>query len=154
MWYLIIPAIVLLDQVTKIWATQAFVERGVQQILPIFNLTLAHNTGVSFSFFENLPSPWILIGLATLMTGFLFYWQAKEKDTWNRVALLVVIGGAIGNIIDRIRLGAVIDFLDVHWQQYHWPAFNVADMAVVCGMGLLFLSLFNVPSLLLKREKS
>ena len=143
MLYLIIPLIILLDQATKLWAIHAFLEHGYQEILPVFSLTLVYNTGVSFSFFNDLPTPWILITLALIITGFLFYWQTKEKDLWNRVTLLIIIGGALGNIIDRIRLGAVIDFLDVHWQQYHWPAFNVADSAVCLGMGLMFIALIR-----------
>ena len=143
MLYLIIPLIVLLDQVTKFGATYLFSKYGDIDVLPIFTLTLTHNTGVSFSFFNNLPTPWILITLALVITGFLFYWQLKEKDLWNRVTLLIIIGGALGNIIDRIRLGAVVDFLDVHWQEYHWPAFNVADSAVCLGMLMMFTALIR-----------
>ena len=141
MLYLIIPLIVLLDQATKILATNAFLKHGPQEITSFFRLTLIHNTGISLSLFNDLPSPWILTTLALLITGFLFYWQATEKNLLIRLTLLLIIGGALGNIIDRIRLGGVVDFLDIHWHEYHWPAFNVADAAVCSGMGLMFIIL-------------
>ena len=143
MLYWIIPLIVLLDQATKVWATRAFLAHKAQEITPFFNLSLVHNTGVSFSLLNNLPYAWILIALTVGITAFLFYWQLKEKDLLTRIALLIVIGGSIGNIIDRIRLGAVIDFLDFHWKQYHWPAFNIADSAVCIGVALILFSLIK-----------
>ena len=141
MLYLIIPLIVLLDQATKMWVTHTVLTHGAQEITSFFRLTLVHNTGISLSLFNDLPSPWILTSLALLITGFLFYWQATEKNLLIRLTLLIIIGGAIGNIIDRIRLGGVIDFLDVHWQELHFPAFNVADSAICFGMGLMFIVL-------------
>ena len=141
MLYLIIPLIVLLDQATKMWVTHTVLTHGAQEITSFFRLTLVHNTGISLSLFNDLPSPWILTSLALLITGFLFYWQATEKNLLIRLTLLIIIGGAIGNIIDRIRLGGVIDFLYVHWQELHFPAFNVADSAICFGMGLMFIVL-------------
>ena len=141
MLYLIIPLIVLLDQATKMWVTHTVLTHGAQEITSFFRLTLVHNTGISLSLFTDLPSPLILTSLALLITGFLFYWQATEKNLLIRLTLLIIIGGAIGNIIDRIRLGGVIDFLDVHWQELHFPAFNEADSAICFGMGLMFIVL-------------
>lgn len=147
MLYWIIPFIILLDQTTKVWATHEFLLHKAQEITPFFTLSLVHNTGVSFSLFNNLPYAWILITLTAGITALLFYWQLKEKDLLTRIALLIVIGGSVGNIIDRIRLGAVIDFLDFHWKHYHWPAFNIADSAVCIGVALILFSL-------MKRKKS
>ena len=110
-----------------------------------FNFVMAWNTGVSFSMFSGHGFyAWIfLITLALGITGVFLYWLWHEKRHVHGICYALVIGGAIGNVIDRARFGAVIDFLDFHVLGYHWPAFNVADMSVVTGISLLIIvSLF------------
>lgn len=115
------------------------------EITSFFNLVLAWNTGVSFSMFSNAGPymPYILIAVATAIAGLFAVWLWREDKHSHGICYALVIGGALGNIVDRARFGAVIDFLDFHAYGYHWPAFNVADMGVVIGICLLIIvSLF------------
>lgn len=102
---------------------------------PFFNLVRAWNTGVSFSMFNNHGGlgKIMLSLLALTIVGFLLNWLRKEKDKFLQISLGFIIGGAIGNVIDRVRLGAVFDFLDFHIGDSHWPAFNVADSFICIG---------------------
>lgn len=107
-----------------------------------FNLVSAWNRGVSFSMFDNLGGygVYVLSAFALIVVGVLLYWLKHEDSRLMQLALGFVIGGAIGNVIDRIRLGAVFDFLDVHIAEHHWPAFNVADSFICIGACLIILS--------------
>ena len=110
-----------------------------------FNLVRAWNTGVSFSMFNDWGM-WGVVLLSLLAFGiilFLLLWLRKEQSRVLQVALGLIIGGAVGNVIDRIRLGAVFDFLDFHIGEQHWPAFNVADSFICIGAGIIIIhSLF------------
>ena len=110
-----------------------------------FNLVRAWNTGVSFSMFNDWGM-WGVVLLSLLAFGiilFLLLWLRKEQSRVLQVALGLIIGGAVGNVIDRIRLGAVFDFLDFHLGEQHWPAFNVADSFICIGAGIIIIhSLF------------
>lgn len=140
--------LLLLDQVTKIWAVQNF-DGVVQPVLPFFNLVLVWNPGISFGIFQNhdgVAGPWVLTGLALLIVSLLIFWLVRTPRRRQQWALLTVIAGALGNVIDRILYGAVVDFLDFHLFGYHWPAFNVADICVVAGIAFLVIdSLFFEP---------
>ena len=109
------------------------------EILPVFNLVLAWNRGISFSLFhsEAAYAPFALAALAIGISAGLVVWLRRVGLRWPATGIGLVIGGAIGNVIDRLRFGAVVDFLDFHWAGYHWPAFNVADAAIT--VGVLFL---------------
>ncbi len=111
------------------------------EVTPFFNIVMAWNTGVSFSLFSDAGGimPYILIAVALAITGLFIFWLKNADTKWHSLAYALVIGGALGNVIDRARFGAVIDFLDFHIAGHHWPAFNVADMAVVCGVILLII---------------
>ena len=100
-----------------------------------FNLVKAWNKGVSFSMFDNASpyGPYILAAVSIVIVIFLLSWLRKENDKMLQVAIGFIIGGAIGNVIDRFRFGAVFDFLDVFYKNYHWPAFNVADSFICIG---------------------
>ena len=140
-------AVLVLDQITKIWVLNAFSE-SLQpvEVLPFFNLVLVWNTGVSFGMFGHMGDwgPWILVGLSLLICVFLVRWLMKAENRLSAISLGLIIGGAVGNVVDRVRFGAVVDFLDAHVLGYHWPAFNVADSAIVVGAAILiFESLFN-----------
>ena len=134
-------AIVVVDQVSKWW----IVERVMQPpriipVTPFFNLVMGWNRGVSFGLFNSDAAvAWVFIGLALAIVAFLAVWLAKADRTFVAVALGSVIGGAAGNIIDRIRFGAVADFLDFHAFGHHWPAFNAADTAISAGAVLLII---------------
>lgn len=115
------------------------------EVTSFFNIVMAWNTGVSFSMFSNYGGymPTILICVALGITLLFLIWLWRAESNFHALCYALVIGGALGNVVDRARYGAVIDFLDFHVMGYHWPAFNVADMAVVIGISLLIIvSLF------------
>lgn len=139
---LIAVLVIFFDQVTK-WVALSGLDFGQNPITvtSFFNLVLVWNRGVSFGMFNDAGAygPWILSGLAIAVVIGLLYWL-RQVDNWLAVSALgLVIGGALGNVIDRFRFGAVVDFLDVHVAGYHWPAFNIADAAICIGAGLLLL---------------
>lgn len=88
--------------------------------------------------------PYILAMVALLICAGLVWWMRKEKDKWTRVGIALIIGGAVGNVIDRFLYGAVVDFVDLHAFGYHWPAFNVADSAICIGAFLILLRAFRL----------
>jgi len=141
-------AIVLLDQLTKFWLYQYLVVDGVHAVtvLPFFNLVTVWNYGVSFGMFSTgvASTAWIFSLLALAISVALAIWLLRSDRVLLTVSLGLIIGGAIGNIIDRLRFGAVFDFLDFHAFGWHWPAFNVADSAITIGVAVLFVdSLFG-----------
>lgn len=149
MIYLIILLTIVFDQVSK---ALVYADLPLYQPIPVcpfFNLFFTMNKGVSFSFLasDSPLVPWLLSGFALGVCGLLAYWIAHEKDKWTRIGLALVLGGALGNVIDRIRLGAVIDFLDFYIGTYHWPAFNVADSAICVGVAIIIIKSFQ------KKEK-
>jgi len=120
-----------------------------REIIPgFFNLVHVRNTGVAFSFFAGADDPWrpkVLAGVAVAAVGavFFLYRQCRTEERAKRLALSLIAGGALGNLVDRLRFGEVVDFLDFYLGPYHWPAFNVADMAVSAGAGLLLYTLLR-----------
>jgi len=106
------------------------------EILPFFNLTMVWNEGISFGLFHG-SGIWILVGLALLITVVFSVWLTRAQGWLQAVSLAMVIGGAIGNVIDRLRFGAVADFFDFHVMGWHYPAFNIADCGIVVGIALL-----------------
>jgi len=109
------------------------------EVLPFFNLVTVWNRGVSFGMFasDSQLGPWLLSAFALAVCGFLLVYLSRAQRWLLIVAIGGVIGGAVGNVIDRVRFGAVADFLDFHAFGLHWPAFNVADSAIVVGVGLM-----------------
>jgi len=146
---LILAATVIgLDQISK-WAIMELMRPPrVIEITPFFNLVVGWNRGISFGLFNN-DSPlnaWILSILALSIAIVLVIWLSRTDRRSVAIGLGLIIGGAIGNVIDRLRFGAVFDFLDVHAYGFHWPAFNVADSAITIGAVLLVAdSLFARP---------
>ena len=133
--------IVIADQVIKWWAIGVLGEQpqGIE-VLPFFNLVLVWNRGISFGIFGGgaLP-PWLLGAVALAVTLALVIWLRRVETRLLAATIGLVIGGALGNVIDRFRFGAVADFLDFHWGGYHWPAFNLADAAISIGVVILLL---------------
>lgn len=140
----IILALMLLDQASKIWILHSFsADPAVRTLLPIFDLRLAFNSGVSFSFLHNAPAALLIAGASAVVLVLL--WFLKDAETaLARLAFALIIGGALGNIIDRVRFGFVVDFLHFHWQHWHFPTFNVADCGITIGAILLFIDAFMI----------
>ncbi len=136
----------VIDQASKWWImTLVLRPPRVVSLTPFFDLLPAWNRGISFGLLdtENGAGAWIFSGLALIIVGVLFVWLRKANRLAIAVALGTIIGGALGNVIDRIRFGAVFDFLDFHLGVYHWPAFNAADAFISVGaVFLVFDSLF------------
>ncbi len=153
MKYVVLPLIstvvIFLDQLTKYWTVSRFKLGETLTVIPgFFSITYIQNKGAAFGLLSSAdPSfriPFFLIVpiVALLSIGYVFL-KLSEKDIRLAIALSLVIAGAIGNLIDRLNLGYVVDFLDFHWQwRYHFPAFNVADSAICIGVGLIMLDLF------------
>lgn len=149
--------IVVLDQLSKYWIVELVMRpEGVTgtpfftpyrvELLPVFDLVMTWNRGVSFGIFNN-AGDWnavLLSALSLVISAGLVAWMRKAETRFVALALGLVVGGALGNVVDRVRWGAVADFLDVHVGGHHWPAFNVADSAITIGAVLLVLdSLFG-----------
>jgi signal peptidase II len=143
MLYLIVLLVVIgLDQATKLWVMQTFHLYESLQVIPgFFNLMYARNTGVAFSMFADHAAlgHYVLAGVNCLATVGLTIANFRMEKGRSRYALplALIAGGAAGNVIDRLRFGWVVDFLDVYVGSYHWPTFNVADSAICVGVGLL-----------------
>ncbi len=139
-WLAIAALLVVLDQLSKFAITRALTYGSGVEIAPFFNLVLVHNKGAAFSFLASAGG-WqreFFIAIAAVASVWIvFLLRRHPRETLFCFALSLILGGAIGNVIDRVWLGAVIDFLDFHAAGYHWPAFNLADSAITCGAVLL-----------------
>lgn len=132
--------VVLLDQISKLLVFRLLLEHQAEiAVLPIFSLVKRYNTGISFSIFatDHAIGPWIFALLAIVIAVGLLIWLSQTADRLPAIGLALVVGGAIGNVIDRVREGAVMDFLLFHWKGWAWPAFNLADTAITIGVALL-----------------
>jgi signal peptidase II len=142
-WIILIALIIAADQATKLWVLAALEPYQVVPVLPMFNLTLVFNEGAAFSFLADAGGwqRWFFAGLAVVVSIALLLWlkRLEAQERLTGVALSLVAGGAVGNLIDRIAYGHVVDFVDVYWRTWHWPAFNVADSAITVGVILLLL---------------
>ena len=131
------------DQGSKWWVLNVLrlPEIGTVPVLPVLNLTMVWNQGVTFGLFhqEGTWGPWVLTGVALAVVIALGFWLRRAETALVAVALGAIGGGAIGNVIDRIRFGAVVDFLHAHAWGWSWYVFNVADAAIVCGVAALLI---------------
>ncbi len=147
-WFLAV-ALVVLDQFSKWLIVMVFAQNPHPiQVFPFFNIVLVWNRGISFGAFNELGAwgPWVLIILSLVISLVFARWLARSENLWTALGIGAIIGGAIGNVIDRLRFGAVVDFLDVSVLGYHWPAFNVADSAITGGAVILVLESLLVSS--------
>ncbi|UCF93966.1 MAG: signal peptidase II [Desulfobacterales bacterium] len=139
---IIAGGIILLDQISKILILHRLpLHDTIPVIAGFFNLTHVHNPGGAFGFMANVGPMWrsiIFLFISSMAVGLIFYFYRKTPETHSLLAaaFALIFGGAVGNLIDRIRLGKVIDFLDFHIGQWHWPAFNIADSAISVGIGI------------------
>ena len=134
------------DQLAKILALATL--KGVVPVLPSLNLVLVHNRGAAFGFLSQAGGwqRWFFVAAGVAIGVFVAVWlwrAARAGQRWLSAGLSLVLGGALGNLWDRIVRGAVVDFIDVHYGQYHWPAFNVADAAITVGAALVILASFR-----------
>ncbi len=145
-WLWLSLVIIVLDLWTKYLATSYLEYAQPVPVLPFFNLTLLHNTGAAFSFLAGASGwqRWFFAILAVVVSGVLIRWlMTLRDDRWLAIAIALILGGALGNLYDRLTLGYVVDFLHFYWQDYHFPAFNIADSAITVGAALMILDLFR-----------
>ena len=145
MWRLtwIAAAVLVFDRLSKFVATDYLTRHGEIQLAPFLNLVLVHNTGAAFGFLSGAGG-WqnlFFIIVAVAASAFILWmsWRLDKKDKLLAIGLMLVLGGALGNLADRLIYGYVVDFIDVHYAGWHWPAFNAADSAITMGAVLLIL---------------
>ena len=139
-WLALAGAIIVADFATKAWMLSAFHLHESVVVTSFFNLVLVMNPGASFSFLADAGGwqRWFFVILALVISAWLVVLiRHHARERLMPAALALVLGGALGNVVDRIRFGAVVDFLDFHFAGWHWPAFNVADSAITVGVILL-----------------
>lgn len=165
-YLLVIFGVALFDQIVKWWILNSFLDNAVNSLYVdapfvgdkwniiahpmapntytdnFFNVIFTWNPGTSFSFFQGLgeSAPIVIIIVTAFVIGLITYYLFRRSESYERLPLAFIIGGALGNLIDRLRYGAVIDFLDFHIGSYSWPAFNVADVFICLGVGLYILN--------------
>jgi signal peptidase II len=151
LWWLLLSLIVIaLDLWTKQLALDHLeYNRPVPVIDGLLNWTLLYNYGAAFSFLTNAGGwqRWLFSGLAIVISAVLVWWLARtpRRDWLTCLPFALVIGGALGNLVDRLRFGYVVDFIDVYWDVHHWPAFNIADSAIVVGAVMIAISGLRSP---------
>lgn len=138
---------IVLDQLTKAWATQELVYGVPVAVNGFFDFLLLHNPGAAFSFLSDQEGwqRWFFTIIAAVVSVVLAVWITRlpAAKRWESIALALVLSGAIGNLIDRVQLGYVVDFISLHYQQYYWPAFNIADSAICAGVAMLIFDMFK-----------
>jgi signal peptidase II len=140
--------VVLLDQATKIWVHNTMRLYETKPLVPGFlNLHYIRNTGAAFGFLSGSHAGFripffILVSFVAIGIILYLFHKLEESEVMMPLALSLVLGGAIGNLVDRVRQGEVIDFILIHYKAFHWPAFNVADIAITAGVGLLVVRIF------------
>ncbi|MCH8138037.1 MAG: signal peptidase II [Proteobacteria bacterium] len=138
---IVASAVIILDQATKWWVVTIFMNPPrVVDVWPFFSVVMVWNRGVTFGFLSDAPfwGRWALVGLSLAIVAILLLWLRRAETKWRAAAIGLIIGGALGNVIDRVNYGAVADFLDFHVTGYHWPAFNFADSAITLGVAIMF----------------
>src|SRR5689334_12298854 len=137
-WWWIAAAAIVLDQLTKWWIVESIPNGGSVTVLPVLNIIHTYNPGAAWSMFANAGGAqrWVFSGLAVVVSVVLVYWLRRlmlSTQALLTTGLTLILGGAIGNVIDRLRIGHVVDFVQVHWGNSYFPAFNVADSAISIG---------------------
>ena len=154
-WLALTMLVILLDLFTKHLATQHLIYGNPEPVLSFFNLTLLHNTGAAFSFLADASGwqRWFFIGLATVVSIGLLIWLLRLGEDERRLApaLALILGGALGNLHDRVVHGYVVDFLHFFYQDWHFPAFNIADSAITVGAFLILVDIWRSPA---KKEEA
>jgi signal peptidase II len=143
MWLWISAAVVLVDQASKSAIKTSFRPGDEQVLTSFFSLVLAYNSGAAFSFMRGTEGSRYVFSAVAVAAAVLIVWLLRRGgDGWYCAGLALILGGALGNLWDRLTLGHVVDFILVHWQRWYYPAFNVADSAITVGAALLLLDAF------------
>ena len=145
-WLSLAALIIVLDQISKLWISSHFIYGESLRLTDFFNLVLHHNSGAAFSFLSDAGGwqRWMFSAIAIVAAVWIVrLLREHAQQTLFCLALTLVLGGAVGNLIDRVAYGYVVDFLDFYWGSYHFPAFNVADSAISVGAVLLILDSFK-----------
>jgi signal peptidase II len=146
-WLWLAVLVIALDLSTKALASGLLTYGVPVPVMPMFNFTLLHNTGAAFSFLagESGWQRWFFVSLAAVVSVVLVRWlkTLQAKETWSAIAIVLILGGALGNVYDRVVHGYVVDFLHFYWNDYHFPAFNIADTAITIGAGMMILDIFR-----------
>ncbi len=145
-WLALSALVIVLDQLSKAWIISHFSYGESLYVLSVFNLVLVHNTGAAFSFLSDAGGMqrWLFSIIAIIASVWIIWLLRKHAgQTLFALSLSLILGGALGNLIDRIAYGYVVDFLSFHWDEYYFPAFNIADSAITCGAFLLIFDSFK-----------
>lgn len=148
-WLWLAAIMLVIDQITKYWTVQSLDLYESYEILSFFNFTYARNYGAAFSFLGDAGGwqKYLFSSIAFAVSGYLIYAlkQNSNKKVWTNIAFALVLSGALGNVIDRIAVGYVVDFLDFDLGFYRWPTFNVADICIFIGAAMIILESFFAP---------
>ena len=139
-WIGLSALVIFLDQISKAWMSSHFLYGESRGVTAFFNLVLAHNQGAAFSFLDNAGGwqRWMFSVIALLASSWIVWLLRKHSEQkLFCFAMAMILGGALGNLIDRVAYGYVVDFLDFYWKVSHFPAFNLADSAITCGAAIL-----------------
>jgi signal peptidase II len=146
-WVLLALVVVVLDQISKCFSLIYLSPQTPLPVLPSFDLVLRYNTGAAFSFLADASGwqRWFFVGLAIVASAVIFKWLGKlsPKEKLESFALSLILGGALGNMMDRVTNGYVVDFILLYYRHWQWPAFNLADSAICLGVFLLIPTLFR-----------
>ena len=144
-WLWLSVLVIVLDLGTKFWASSVLLYNDPVQVLPVFDLRLLHNTGAAFSFLAAAGGwqRWLFAAIALVVSYFIFRWLRETPKSVASLAMAynLILGGALGNLFDRIVHGYVVDFISVHYAGWYFPAFNIADSAITCGAALLIIDM-------------
>jgi signal peptidase II len=139
-WLGLSALVIVLDQISKLWIAHHFAYQESLAIFSLFDIALFHNPGAAFSFLSEAGGMqrWLFTAIAVIASvAITFLLRKHAREPLFALALSLILGGALGNLIDRIAYGYVIDFLLFHWNEHYFPAFNLADSAITCGAGLM-----------------
>ncbi len=152
-WYLLSLAVIVLDHITTYIASTSLEYGQLVPLLPVLDLTLLHNKGAAFSFLSDAGGwqRWFFMAVAIGVSAWIALWLSRlpAEKRWLAASLALILGGAVGNLIDRLVQGYVVDFIFVHWEEHYFPAFNVADSAITVGAIMMM-----VDVLFLDREEA
>jgi signal peptidase II len=139
--------VIIIDQITKWIISSNFLLHQLVTVTPFLSITFIMNKGAAFGFLSNCPDGFreyffISTSIIAMVIILFLYLKTEEREILKKISFSLIIGGASGNIIDRIRFGEVIDFIDFHVGKYHWPAFNIADSAITIGIAIFIFNIF------------